>query len=63
MPRPVFAKKCHKSCCRGGNPGTLACLTIVIEVSMGMMLPVEYFCYNKFSFLCQSNFMESIELP
>ena len=50
-----------KHCSRGYGIGTGICLRTVVDGKQGM-LPVEYFCSNKSSFLCQSNFMEIIRL-
>ena len=46
---------------RGVGLRTATCLKTVVGAIKGM-LPVKYFCSNKFSFLCRSNFMMIISL-
>ena len=51
----TFLKKCGRS----ESLGTTTCPKTVVWVSKGM-LPVKYFHTNKASFLCQSNFKETV---
>ena len=53
----VFSTIFLKNFGRGESLVTTTCLKTVVGVNKGM-LPVKYFCYDKVSFLCLSNFFE-----